>query len=166
MHAPMFMVRKLLMNLQRKEVLDYVDLMREFEVKKRSQTIQAGTTKSVTLRVPISLRNLSQANQDKARSVREEEDFNSMTLGLEMIRLNHERFQQFFQTSTENIISHVQQLIDNDQLKDVSNIVLVGGYAESKLLQDCIKSKFSSKTVIIPNQPGFGCIERSCYIWS
>ena len=83
------------MNLQKKEVLDYVDLMREFEVKKRSQTIQAGTTKSVTLRVPISLRNLSQANQDKARSVREEEDFNSMTLGLEMIRLNHERFSNF-----------------------------------------------------------------------
>ena len=53
----------------------------------------------------------------------------------------------------------MQQLIDNDQLKDVSNIVLVGGYAESKLLQDCIKSKFSSKTVIIPNQPGLAVLK-------
>ena len=142
----------------KKEVLDYCDLMREFEVKKRSQTVQV-RTKSVTLRVPISLRNLSQANQDKARSVREEEDFNSVTLEHDTIRLNHERFRQFFQTSTENIISHVQQLIDNDELKDVSTIVLVGGYAESKFLQDFIKSKFSSKTVIIPNQPGLAVLK-------
>ena len=75
------------------------------------------------------------------------------------LRLEHVLFRDFFQTSSGKIVSHVKELLAKAKLANVSTIVLVGGYAESKLLQDFVRTGFSNKTVIVPNQPGLAVLK-------
>ena len=102
------------------------------------------------MRIPMSLREMSSMKSGYADVL---ESLNSLTLEADRIRLDQDLFRHFFQSSTEKIVSHVRELLGKEELSDISTLVLVGGYAESKLLQDAIRSSFNTITVIIPNQP-------------
>ncbi|KAK3602777.1 hypothetical protein CHS0354_026324 [Potamilus streckersoni] len=59
----------------------------------------------------------------------------------------------FFSESCKKIGKHLEKMFSYPVIKDVSNILMVGGYSESPILQDFIKKKFWEKKVIIPWQP-------------
>ena len=54
----------------------------------------------------------------------------------------------FFTNSLENILSHIEQILK--AIQDVDMILLVGGYAESPLVQERFKKKFANYSIIIP----------------
>ena len=63
-------------------------------------------------------------------------------------------FTSFFQTSIENIVYKVKSLLNEPSVSGTSAILLVGGYSESKLLQNAIRSAFSDYNLLIPQQAG------------
>ena len=63
-------------------------------------------------------------------------------------------FTSFFQTSIENIVYKVKSLLNEPSVSGTSAILLVGGYSESKLLQNAIRSVFSDYNLLIPQQAG------------
>ena len=89
----------------------------------------------------------------------EVEMLDSLTLDNDKLRLEHDLFRHFFKTSREEIVSHVKELLAKQELSNVSTIILVGGHAESSLLQDFVRKSFCSKTVIVPNQPGLSVLK-------
>ena len=140
------------------EAYDYFDLLREFEVKKRTRQVQTDASKPIVLRVPVKVTKMPQANNITGNEV---EMLDSLTLDNDKLRLEHDLFRHFFKTSREEIVSHVKELLAKQELSNVSTLILVGGYAESKLLQDFVRDSFRSKTVIVPNQPGLAVLKGS-----
>ncbi|WAQ95250.1 HS12A-like protein, partial [Mya arenaria] len=61
---------------------------------------------------------------------------------------------KFFDIPIDSIIAHVSSLIQKPTVSGCSVIVMVGGFSESTLLQDRIRSKFSTMDVITPNEAG------------
>lgn len=60
--------------------------------------------------------------------------------------------ENFFAESITKITDHLSKLIQQNDGKDISTIILVGGYAESPMLIEKIKSKFSHMRLIIPTE--------------
>ena len=138
------------------EAFDYLSLLREFEVKKRTPQVQSDASSPVVLQVPMSATTLPQTQSNIAIDGK---SLNSMYLKKDKMLIEHDLFMHFFQASKEKIVAHVKELSEKEELSNVSTIVLVGGYAESKLLQDFVRTSFSSKTVIVPNQPGLAVLK-------
>ena len=143
-------------DFKKNQVDDYFDLLREFEVKKRTPQIQADRSSSIVLRVPLSVTSLPRTKLNTAIVGK---SLTSLYFEKDRIRLEHDLFKLFFKTSQEKIVSHIEALLAQEGLSNVSTLVLVGGYAESQLLQDFIRASFSSKTLIVPNQPGLAVLK-------
>lgn len=62
----------------------------------------------------------------------------------------------FFETVISQIITHLAILFA--QTKDIQLLFLVGGFAESELLQSRIKAEFADQRVVIPNLPGIAVV--------
>lgn len=53
----------------------------------------------------------------------------------------------------------ISNTFEEERVNDVKTIVLVGGFAECALVQDSVKSKFSNKRVIIPEDCGLAVLK-------
>ncbi|XP_022080725.1 uncharacterized protein LOC110973860 isoform X2 [Acanthaster planci] len=72
-----------------------------------------------------------------------------------MLRFTPEGMQQLFRPAVASIISLVEGLLNEPQLKGVSYLFLAGGFAQSPLLQNQMRKKFASRLrVIIPRDVG------------
>lgn len=61
----------------------------------------------------------------------------------------------FFEPLVAKIINHISTLLSKPALRDVKFLFLVGGFAESPILQARIEKEFGSKVkVVIPSRPG------------
>lgn len=72
-----------------------------------------------------------------------------------MLRLAPQVMSEMFNPVLQNIVKHVQDLLNSPNVDDVKFLFLVGGFAESPLLQQAIRDAFTSKMrIIIPNNVG------------
>jgi hypothetical protein len=61
----------------------------------------------------------------------------------------------FFDTQLSKIINHISQLMQLLSLQKVCYLFLVGGFADSQLLQERIETTFGEKVcIVIPRRPG------------
>ena len=76
-----------------------------------------------------------------------------------MLRLEPSLMQQLFFPVTQQIISHIMNVLSNASVKDVLYLFLVGGFAESQILQSHIRKAFSPHLkVIIPQSPNLAIL--------
>lgn len=72
-----------------------------------------------------------------------------------MLRLAPEIMHELFNPVLQDIVRHVRELLNSPNVNDVKFLFLVGGFAESPLLQHAIRDAFASQVrVIIPNDVG------------
>ena len=68
-----------------------------------------------------------------------------------MLRIQSEIMMSFFEPVTATIVHHIQQLLAMPELLDIRYLFLVGGFAESPVLQEAVQNAFRSQLrVIIP----------------
>lgn len=60
----------------------------------------------------------------------------------------------FFEKTLKTITDHVQSIFNNTETTGVDTVVLVGGFADSDVVQHRIKKDFHTKKVIIPSEAG------------
>ncbi|KAK3099182.1 hypothetical protein FSP39_000630 [Pinctada imbricata] len=89
---------------------------------------------------------------------------NSLTLSADKMRITNECFCSFFQKAAESIIQHVRQLLDSPKVKGTKNILMVGGFSESPLLQRAIREFFPECRVIVPQEAGL-CVLKGAVIF-
>ncbi|KAH3716326.1 heat shock 70 kDa protein 12A-like [Dreissena polymorpha] len=69
-------------------------------------------------------------------------------------------FTKMFTTPIEKITDHVTTLLKDPILQGVKTILLVGGFAESDIIQNAMKDKFSHRyNVIIPEEAGLAILK-------
>jgi len=119
---------------------EVIELERSFESFKR----KVGTGNTVYyMQIPLSLRQSAPPG----------------TLVASKLKLQSAKVKEFFDKPIKTICAHIQKMIAAMPLDELKTILLVGGFSESKLLQEGIQRHFSSIAVRTPSGPSTAIVK-------
>ena len=122
---------------------DYLHLLNDFEVKKRMT--KPDSSDVVTIRIPATLYQILREKQFNFTRVE-----GAVTLVGDKLRIQATHFRSFFDAAIKDIVNHVEELVEIVP-GPLEVILLVGGFAESPILQKAIKDQFGQRfSIIIP----------------
>jgi len=139
---------------------DFLQLFREFEIKKR--TFTPDMCNKVTFRLPMSLNDIYQ--DTKGESLKD--SFKSSTqkgqkitwIG-DKLRVDASHVKDFFKTTCDAIVEHLERIFEQSDASGTSVILMVGGFSESPMLRHAVKSRFSDRMkVVIPLDAGLSVL--------
>lgn len=139
---------------------DFIHLLRDFEVKKR--TIRPELNDKVTFTVPVSLsetyteKNPGSKITDAALKSKYK---GQLTWRGDKIRIEANLTKTLFDGICKQIVDHLKELFMVPAVNDVSSILLVGGFSESLMLQSAVREAFKNKKVIIPKEAGLAVLK-------
>ncbi|XP_062620275.1 heat shock 70 kDa protein 12A-like [Saccostrea cucullata] len=138
---------------------DYVDIFREFETKKR--VITSETKVEVTLKIPISLVFTFQENtgENITKTIENSTYSGKIKWVGNRCSITADVMKSFFKVAVDPIVNHVRDILKKPDISDTNNIIMVGGFSESPILQDMIKQSFPDVRVIIPPEPGLAVLK-------
>ncbi|KAL3879590.1 hypothetical protein ACJMK2_031879 [Sinanodonta woodiana] len=133
---------------------DYLDMFRDFETKKREIAPDKDT--KVTIRLPSSLKEIfeTEYGEDLRTAIMQTKYANEVSLNGDKLRINATIMKNLFSSAIQSTVSHVKELMKDKIVRKVSIILMVGGFSESKMLQNAIRSSFRNVKVIIPQEAG------------
>lgn len=137
---------------------DWLSLMNDFEAKKRGDRILEKDA-MINIRLPRSFVTLANAS---GRSALERHGRGNIKLkNDEYLSLSSEMMQKLFRPTLQRIKDHLKGLLQQPKLSKVTTMLLVGGFADSALLQKEIKSTYSSRRmrVLIPNHASIAVVQ-------
>ncbi|XP_061185738.1 heat shock 70 kDa protein 12A-like [Saccostrea echinata] len=136
--------------------MDYLDLFRDFEYKKRTIKPDLKKDNLITFKVPTSLTHILSDHKGKriSSTIQSKPKYKEkITWVGDKLRMEANLTKALFDESCDHIVRHIQSLFRIRQIRDVKTILLVGGYADSPMLQEAIKANFSHVKLIIPPEP-------------
>ncbi|CAG2207277.1 Ubiquitin-conjugating enzyme E2 J1,Probable ubiquitin-conjugating enzyme E2 33,Ubiquitin-conjugating enzyme E2 32,Ubiquitin-conjugating enzyme E2 6,Ubiquitin-conjugating enzyme E2 34 [Mytilus edulis] len=119
---------------------EVIELERSFELLKKNVNTES---KNYHMQLPLILRQSAEPG----------------TLVAGKLRLNSKIVQCFFEKPAANICRHIHDVLLSLREHEIDTILLVGGFAESKVLQEKVQSKFPTIKVLQPNEPGSAVIK-------
>lgn len=135
---------------------------REFEMLK--PIIDPETDKKVRVRIPYHIREAyKNAHPDKKLMFEESvlikrEKRINISFDGGHVRMRTEDAKHFFAESITKITEHLKNLFEQTNGRDISTIILVGGYAGSPVLTKGIKSAFPEMRLIIPQEAAYSVL--------
>lgn len=138
----------------------WIDLMISFEAKKR--TARPDNETPLNLSLPFSFieyhKKHRKSSVENAIKKFKNPDVKWSSQG--MLRFSASIMKNLFKPVVNDIIGHIQNLLTKASLKHVEFLFLVGGFAESPLLQYAIREALESRVrVIIPNDVGLAILK-------
>ncbi|OPL33181.1 hypothetical protein AM593_07742, partial [Mytilus galloprovincialis] len=136
---------------KRKSLDSYLDLSREFENKKRN--LRFGKSRSINMNIPFKvLDELCKEHLNKNfQSAIESSKFNSdISLTSDKIRIREDTFLFSFQPTIAGVLEIIDEICKREGVDGLSQIILVGGFAQCILLQTAVQSTFPDQIVIVP----------------
>lgn len=141
--------------------VDVLDFYRELETKKR--TIKPESNSKITIKLPMSLVvTFEEETGEKMKEVVQQTQFykaHKMTFHADKLKMEADLFKWLFRQPINMLVEHIQQLTTEDNLSDVSTILMVGGLSESCIMQDAIMKAFPAKRVIVPVDAGLAVLK-------
>ena len=133
---------------------DYLDLIKDFEAAKRSFAGNENEDE-VTLRVPASLPDTVKQNSNSRMTlekiIKQKHEDGSIIFSNGRLIISGPTFEKLFETAINGIVEHVNSLLK--RIKEISTIVLVGGFSQAAVVKKSIKKNFGNLKLIIPDQP-------------
>uniref|UniRef100_A0A3B1JA69 Heat shock protein 12B n=1 Tax=Astyanax mexicanus TaxID=7994 RepID=A0A3B1JA69_ASTMX len=133
----------------------WVDLTIAFEARKR--TASPGRASALNISLPFSFidfykRHCGQSVETALRK----SNMNIVKWSSQgMLRLTTEAMNELFQPTISNIIKHIENLMQKEEVKGVRFLFLVGGFAESPMLQRAVQNALGQHCrIIIPQDVG------------
>ena len=139
---------------------DYIDLLREFEVKKR--TITPEMDQKITFKLPISLHEIFRElrGQDFRQSQMMSQQLQGkLTFAGDKLRVESETVKEFFKETCGKIVNHLGEIFRQPAVSAVKTILMVGGFSESPMLRHAIEQAFRDKKVILPNEASLSVLK-------
>ena len=136
---------------------DEIDMLRDFEVKKR--TVTSEETNKITMKIPSALNDSCRRvnGRDIKTHVASGKWKEKVTFLSDKCRVAPELFREFFDGPVNRIIDQLKTV--TRRVRDVSTILMVGGFSESDILQCRVKHTFPNMKVIIPNEAGLAVLK-------
>ncbi|XP_063415830.1 heat shock 70 kDa protein 12A-like [Mytilus trossulus] len=145
---------KVMEELRKTELEDFIDLFREFETKKRS--IRVDQTNKVVVTLPVALIDLVKSHRGKMETALEQSPYGQTAIySKQKLHISPDTFRDLFKSTTEALIKHIERMFRDEKLSDLENLIMVGGFSECELIQHRMKEKFGKhKKIIIPAEAG------------
>uniref|UniRef100_K1RKH3 Heat shock 70 kDa protein 12B n=1 Tax=Magallana gigas TaxID=29159 RepID=K1RKH3_MAGGI len=140
----------------------FFEACREFEMAKR--TIKPNSDGKFNVRIPsqigetYSLVHCGRELKSVKTVITKYEKHMVISFTGDKLRLKSKDAEDFFAESITKIANYLSELILQNGGKDITTIILVGGYAESRMLIEGIKTKFSHMRVIIPTEAAWSIL--------
>ncbi|XP_062928107.1 heat shock 70 kDa protein 12A isoform X2 [Mobula hypostoma] len=133
----------------------WVDLMIAFESRKRAAS--PGRTNPLNINLPFSF--IDYYKKFRGHSVEHALRKSSVNFvkwsSQGMLRMNSDAMNALFKPTVDHIVQHLLNLFQKPEVSGLKFLFLVGGFAESPLLQQAIQSNLADKCrVIIPHDVG------------
>ena len=139
---------------------DYLDLLRDFEVKKR--TITQDLTDKVTFKIPINLNEtFRKMHQIEIRSIVDSKSKykGKLTWTGDKLRMEAGLTKGLFDEASSRIVDHLRKLMKDPSCHNVNVILMVGGFSESPMLRNAIENGFPNMTIIVPQDAGLAVLK-------
>ena len=139
---------------------DYLELCRDFEIKKR--TITPEMDQKITFKIPIAINDLFQ--EMKGRSLREASSDGSKYANRiacigDKLRVDADIAKDLFKVTCATIVEHIFMIFQQDEVAGTDIILMVGGFSESPMLRAAVMEKFPDKRLIIPQEAGLSVLK-------
>ncbi|XP_060064403.1 heat shock 70 kDa protein 12A-like [Ylistrum balloti] len=147
---------------QEKNKADMIALFRDFELKKRNIKPNALSSAKVTFRLPKALDDACkhENNVDIAAIVESKLRFREYTsINADKLRISGNRANELFKDSINHVVSHLKKLLKEPNMSEMNSILMVGGYSESPVLQNEIRTNFPNIRVIVPQEAGLAVLK-------
>ncbi|XP_045203759.2 heat shock 70 kDa protein 12B-like [Mercenaria mercenaria] len=145
---------------QRDHTDDFLDLMREFEIKKTG--FAPDSDQKITFKMPISIHEIFQTvrGEDFRRSLISKHDLrDQVTFAGDKLRVQSGQVKTFFTETCGKIVSHLNDIFNEGSVCGTDTILMVGGFSESKMLQEAIRNGFPDKKIIVPAEAGLAVLK-------
>ncbi|XP_060584394.1 heat shock 70 kDa protein 12A-like, partial [Ruditapes philippinarum] len=139
---------------------DFLDLQREFEVKKRS--IKPDLKSKVKLKIPLSLSDIYKDVNSKSvmEKIEEDEQLNGKVKFMaDKILFDSSLFKNLFSFTTDHLTEHLKNILHEETTANTNTILMVGGFSESPMLFEAVKSSFVDKNVLLPEDAGLSFLK-------
>ncbi|XP_033742797.1 heat shock 70 kDa protein 12B-like [Pecten maximus] len=138
---------------------DYIDLLREFEVKKRNVKAEMETT--INFKLPLALTQLFEAmtNMTFQQALVNSTYRDDIISTADKIRIKPNLIQGMFRDPLVHLEDHIRCILAKPQMRGTSTFLLVGGFSESPIVQETIKRKFPRVKVIVPAECGLAVLK-------
>ncbi|KAJ8297926.1 hypothetical protein KUTeg_024457 [Tegillarca granosa] len=138
---------------------DDLELAREFETKKR--TINEGHSGKITFKIPITLSELflDEYGEELKSAIKQTHYAGKITWTGDKVRIDADIIKELFCIATDNIVESVNAILAKEVCCGVETILMVGGFSECKLVQECVKKHFSRMRIIIPDEAGLAVVK-------
>ena len=139
---------------------DFIDLMRKFEVKKRS--VEPDMSSKVTIKIPISVHELyREINDSEIRdSLRKNPKLNEkITFAGDKLRVEADVMKRMFEESCDNIVRHLKEIFKEPTVQGTGTILMVGGFSESPMVRYAIEKGFADRRTIVPHEAGLAVLK-------
>ena len=148
--------------LKMKYMEDYLELEREFEIKKRS--ISSNKSGMVKMTLPLSIFQLAGKIYEKdLRSVCEMINKNPKYCGkiraeTQKLQISTEILISLFLPTIKKIIDHIRTTL-MEKIIEVKNIVMVGGFAECDIVYSEFRKVFMDQEIYVPEEAGLAVLK-------
>ncbi|XP_052791590.1 heat shock 70 kDa protein 12B-like [Mya arenaria] len=138
-------------------VEDFVEFQRQFETKKRCITHDKKGKE--TIQIPIALTEIYKSKTKKNMEAAVKQFQGNLTWTAGRLRVNCDFMRGWFKDTCDNTVKHVRDLFRQPAVLSCETILLVGGYAESSVLQQAFRDNFPNKRLIVPEEAGLAVLK-------
>lgn len=147
--------KQVLQELEQNHKAAWLDLEREIEDKKK--IIGSDNDGPIRIQIPAELLELYvKKNSQTLREAIEDNIDYKETICIErnfLCIMEKSKSESFFKESLNGITNHVKRILAKPEAAGLNHIVLVGGFAESKYIQDKLPKSIGCMHVFIPDEP-------------
>ena len=141
---------------------DYLELMNAIETKKRN--LAPTDTGKINIRLPdVVFREYREMNRAELKDKDKVELKSGRKIGIKIdgdkLRINANVIQGLFAETCDKIVDHVREVMASGDVEGTDTIMLVGGFAESEMLREAIRSSFEGCKLIIPPEAGLAVLK-------
>ncbi|XP_060557848.1 heat shock 70 kDa protein 12B-like [Ruditapes philippinarum] len=138
---------------------DFLEMLREFEIKKR--LINTKKEGKIVIRFAASLSETYKEKCGKtlAYHILPGHLGSFVQLKKNKILVDANVMRKFFSESIKNTSIHVRKILEENELRKIDTLLLVGGFAESEIVQGSVKEAFPNKRIIVPSEPGLAVLK-------
>ena len=139
---------------KREYMNQYFELERKFESEKRHMKLGDGN--SIIIPLPSALlKKYADKVQVPLSEVLSQTTYrDGAEIIQEQLEIKSALTESFFENTMKTIVKHVKDIFSQREARNITNILMVGGFSESAIVRDRIKKEFASKTVMVPHEAG------------
>lgn len=140
----------------------WLDIMNNFERKKRSTNMDYEQVPKISISLPWSMaQKYKEETGENIEMILKNASEKGLVFKQGNIIMNGDTVRVFFKNIIDNIVNHIRETLQKEDLEILQYMVLVGGFSESKFLFHRLKEEFSSSVckVISPQSANLSIIK-------